>query len=178
MTATESVNDVGNAGKSVWKLDAAPAGEWSHRVLAHAELLWGGSVRDGRPALPIGRVRELRFGLIGAAAGEHLDVDMLRMLRPNGTGAERNGGLLLAGQVTVSGKPLESAIVEAIDVQGKRLSAMTDRHGYYFFFRQPADAVLRLAARANGKRCPPLGGSAVHLLKDEVEVDFDMSSCK
>jgi hypothetical protein len=175
--ATEATDGSGDSLRSAWKLDSAPTGEWSHRVLAHAELQWGGHVPYGRPALPIGRVREVRFGLIGASAGEHLDIDTLRLLRPNGTGAEASGRLLLAGQVTSSGRPVPSAVVESVDAQGKRVSALTDPHGYYFFFRQPADAVLKLAARANGKRCAPLRGPLVHLLKDEVEVDIDMSSC-
>jgi hypothetical protein len=178
VTATESAATGGDSARSIWKLDSARSGEWSNRVLAHSDLLWGASVRQGRPGLPIGRVREVRFGLTGASAGEHVDVDMLRLLRPNGTGAEANGRLLLAGQVTDSGRPVQSAIVESIDAHGKRASALTDRHGYYFFFRQPADAVYRLAARANGKRCAPSSGSLLHLMKDEAEVDFDMSSCK
>ena len=166
------------ATKSVWDLGTQQAGpQWSTRVLSLAELGWPAPAAGGRPPLPIGMVREVRFGLRGAAPGERLEIDSFRALRSNSNNTAPDGRKLIGGQVVAKGKIVPRTVVEVTRPDGSLMTTVTDRNGYYFFVGQPANDVLEVAALVDGKRCAPLAGSMIHLTRDEPEVDIDLGRC-
>lgn len=170
---------------SGWFLPTIPGGtKWTRCVLPLAELRWPSWGPDAngpanRPPLPLGQVRDVRFGLVGAAPGEELDLDGIAGLRPNSNHIDTNGGKLVGGQVRQEdGRPAPWVNVEAVEGGGGRVTTTTDRHGYYFFYRQPAGVVLKIAALTEGHPCPPVRGKALHVRKDEAEVDIDLGACR
>lgn len=167
------------ATRSVWNVAGHSTGpNWSTHVLSVAELRWPQTPAGKRPPLPIGMVREVRFGLRAAAPGERLDLDSVRALRPNSNNTDPGGRKLIGGRVLARGKVVPRIVVEATRPDGSRVSTVTDRNGYYFLVGQPANEVLRVAALAGGKRCAPLAGAAIHLTRDQPEVDIDLGRCR
>ena len=165
--------------RAVWNIDGqVTAPRWSTTVLSAAQLTWAAPAAGRRPPLPIGRVREIRFGLRGAARGEQIDVDSIRALRPNSNNVAPDGRKLIGGQVLAAGKPAPHVTVEAARPDGSRLTTVSDRNGYYFFFRQRANEILQVAALVRGKRCAPLAGKVIHLTRDEPELDIDLGQCR
>ena len=162
---------------------AEKPGSWNRIVLAVSDLRWPETqLKQGqqRPALPIGRVREIRFGLIGAGAGEQLDIDTVTALRPNSNNFDPAGGRLVGGRVSgKDGKPAPSIMVQA-DLPGSKnvISTVTDKNGYYYFFRQPVGRVMKIAASSTGRLCAPLRGQLLQVRKDEAEIDIELSNCQ
>jgi len=180
VAAIEGPDAQDRAAKSLWAVPrVSPGTAWTHRVLAAAELAWPAGPQAARPALPLGRIREVRFGLLDAAPGERLEIDAVRALRPNGNNVAPDGNKLLGGQVTRSGElPGRRVVIEARDAGGKIVTTVTDRNGYYFFFGQKGDRVFSVAALDGARRCAPAGGQLVHLTRDEVELDIDLGRCR
>jgi hypothetical protein len=179
IAATEGAAPAEAAGKSVWNLGPdSPGLQWRTSVLPVTELRWSPRRGGQRPSLPLGVVREVRFGLRGAAPGERLDIDSFRMLRPNSNNAAPDGRKFIGGQVVMGDRAVPRIVVEAARPDGSRLTTVTDRNGYYFFVRQPAYEIFRVAALVTGRRCAPLAGSILHLTRDEPELEIDLGRCR
>jgi hypothetical protein len=164
---------------SSWRLDPGPSADgWHVVVLPVAGLRWPRTV-SGRPPLPLGRVREVQFGLTGPAAGERLELAEISALRPDGTAAPPDDRKLVAGQVRrADGQPAAHTPVELTTLGGPSLETLTDESGYYAFPGQPSGAIVRLAAAAGGGRCYPARGRWVEIRKDEAELDINLGACR
>jgi hypothetical protein len=126
--------------------------------------------------LPLGQIRQIEVELRDAAENSRLSIEYLHALRPNGNGVAPDGRKVVAGRVAnADGEPLSNVTVEASDGDGTARRTATDRDGLYFFPAISIGSVLRL--RLPYTNCYPDRGSAIEVLKDEVEVDFDTGRC-
>ena len=179
ISAMQDATPQERAARAVWNIGGhLTAPRWSSAVLSVADLQWPGAAAGRRPPLPIGRIREIRFGLRGAARGEQLDVDSIRALRPNSNNVAPDGRKLIGGQVVAGGKPAAHVAVEAARPDGSRATTVSDRNGYYFFIRRRANEILQVAALVRGRRCAPLAGKMIHVTRDEPELDIDLERCR
>lgn len=170
------------ASGSISVLEAA-ADEWVSAVFSLADAEWRDNPDvkeslDGgkRLPLPIGRIRQVEIGLLDATQDSRLSVDYLHAFRPNGNGVAPKGHKLVAGRVANGrGEPLAGIAVEAAEASGAVRSALTDKDGLYFLPAASRGSVLRL--RLPGTDCYPDQGTAIEVLKDEVEIDFNTDRC-
>lgn len=173
------------AGAPGWDLPAvrADAEGWSHHTLACDQLRWpavdpAALERPGAAWLPLpsGKVLEVRAGLLEAAPGARLVVRELRALRPSGNGVSPGGERLVMGRV-VDGRrrPLPGVVVEvAPHGPGRAESTVTDRDGYYAFYRRRLGELLALRARVAGAARAPAAGPWLELVRDEAELDIEL----
>jgi hypothetical protein len=161
----------------------AASEEWVSSVLSLADADWldtpdaKDTLDSGqRLPLPLGQIRQIEVELRDAAENSRLSIEYLHALRPNGNGVAPDGRKVVAGRVAnADGEPLSNVTVEASDGDGTARRTATDRDGLYFFPAISIGSVLRL--RLPYTNCYPDRGSAIEVLKDEVEVDFDTGRC-
>jgi hypothetical protein len=171
----KSRESIGNA--SYWYVPAnSVSNDWLTNTLDVAQLDFPRSIwleKNKRPALPIGRVREIHMQLDGAAPGDTLEIAKLFALRPNGNDESPDGTKLVSGRVTIDGTlPLQRISVYARKVGGGKTTTVTDSDGYYFFYGQSRGGVLTIVAENENVFCFPSQGRDIQIMKNEVELDI------
>jgi hypothetical protein len=168
---------------SIWRIPPTDrSDEWQSTMFDVAQLAWPPTDSAGkewrRPPMPIGRVREVRFELSGAAPGESVDIGALTAFRPSGNGEAPDASKLVAGRVTVEGlTPLSHARVEAVSDSGQKLETVTDQDGYYFFYDRPRKEKLSIKAFIEDRACYTAQGRWLQVLKNEAELDIETDAC-
>jgi len=170
-----------NASRSLLVANGSEVGGWNELVVPLTDFTWPAHSAGTLPPLPIGRVKALRFGIVGATDGNaQTDIRVFAGLRPNSNPTAPDNSKLVGGQVIgMDGKPAPSIVVKAnILGTGKMISTVTDNNGYYYFFRQPVERILEIAVSRGERLCAPLRGSFLQVRKDDPEIDIALNHCQ
>jgi len=153
----------------------ADSEKWTTVVLPITSLIWPEGAQQAKP-LPIGVVKSVKFGILGAQGVARLEVKYLAGLRPNSNASQPDGTRMIGGQlIGEGGKPLRNEIVRLTLEGGKSIETISDSGGYYFFYRLPMNAVVSIDS---GKRkCSADRGKKTVIAKDDPEWDIDFRNC-
>ena len=163
---------------SRWEMVPAPRGDaWTSVVVPVTQLQWPIGTNVKTPPLPLGKVKAVRFGLLGSTQSASAEVRNLAGLRPSSNAFALDGSKLIGGQVIGhDGKPAQSQIIRFHSADALQKETITDANGYYYFFSQVPGTLSSLTAGSS--QCEPVRASHFIIRQDDPTWDFDLRNCK
>lgn len=173
-----------------WWIAPIPAdARWRYITLALDQLKWrtapterGTRGRDvaASPALPLGKITQVRIRLSDQRNGGRIDLDDVIALRPSSNGVAPDNSKLVAGRIAYpGGHPVPGAVVTGRAIgTNTTFSTVSDSDGLYFLYGIPSDALLGIEVDVAGVACVPRRGRIIEIRRDDAEVDIDTGDCR